>query len=444
MSVVLALDIGTSKVAAIAYDCSRRETVAVFSAANAATAQGLPAGRHEQCPEMIYQECAKLLRRLADSGLFPVDSVREIAVSGQMHGVLLVDDALAPLSNLITWCDQRASALTASLDRASWPVERTGCYLHPGYGGATLAVLAAERAIPAGSAALTIADFVAARLCGVKATDSTHAASWGIFDVRGGHWDVEVISRLGIPAGALPEIRPGLSRLGPLTLEGLGLPGTVDVRLPLGDNQASFIGSCGLGNDALLLNLGTGGQISLPCPAFTVEASLETRPMPWGGFLLVGSSLCGGRAYAHLKDFFQRTLRDFTGKALADDEVYGTMARLADEAGETLEVDTRFAGTRMNPAARGTIGAIATNNFTPGALCRGYLLGMTRELTGMFAPEAYRAFDKVMVSGNATRRNPLARRFIEQETGLPCVMADIPEEAATGAAMAAAKAAGLL
>lgn len=436
MNITLSVDVGTSKIAAIAFDGATRQSVATIAAVNSATIASLPDGKHEQEPERIFEICLELLRQLVTGGTFVPAEVRSIAVTGQMHGVLLVAPNLRPLTNLITWCDQRTAELTSSLDRSVWPIDRTGCYLHPGYGGATLAVLAHENAIPAGTKALTIADYLAAKLCGVIATDATHAASWGIMDLRRRCWDRELLDRLGIPPAVLPEIRPDLSELGRLNVD-LGLPAEVTVRLPLGDNQASFIGTCGLDNDAMLLNLGTGGQISLPSPEFSRRPELETRPLPFDGYQLVGASLCGGRSYAQLKNFFKQTILAFTGHEPADSELYAEMDRLIMATEQEPVVDTRLAGTRMEPRIRGSITGIGIDNFTPAALCRGFTRGMIRELTSMIDPQMTERFRQVMVGGNAIRKNPLAQRFITEELGLPCVRTDSREEAAIGAALAA-------
>ncbi len=443
MNIILSLDIGTSKIAATAFDCGIRKNVAVVSAANQATVNGLPAGKHEQFPEIIFKQCLKLLQQIIESGEFSVDTVKAIAVSGQMHGVLLIDKTLKPLTNLITWCDQRACELTADIDRSNWPIERIGCYLHPGYGGATLAALAYKNQIPSGATALTIADYVVAKLSGIIATESTHAASWGIVDIRNKCWDMEIIERLQIPVEILPEIKSSSNVLGNLTCN-IGLSQDTKICSPLGDNQASFIGTCGLKNDMLLLNLGTGGQISLPCKEFSVNKSLETRPMPFDGFLMVGASLCGGRSYALLKDFFMETIYRFTGKKLTDSELYRIMDNLTLETKQALTVDSRFAGTRMNPLIRGAVTSIGVDNFTPEALSLGVMQGMVKELCKMVPMEMLENFTKVMASGNAVRKSPLARNLVSMELGLTCELAKGKEEAAAGAALAAAKSLGIV
>jgi sugar (pentulose or hexulose) kinase len=439
MNIVVSLDIGTSKVAAVAFDPEGGRNVALVSMANESRVSGLAPGIHEQDPRTIYGYCLELLKRLLDSGAFAPADVEAIALTGQMHGIVLVDSHLDPLTDLITWCDQRTVALTSSIDRGAWPADRTGCYLHPGYGGATLAILAAEGRIPGGAIALSIEDFIAARLGGAVACEPTLAASWGILDVRRGMWDDELVDRLAIPKAVLPEIRNGSRALGPLR-GGLGLPSGVPVFSPVADNQASYQGACGFEGRALLLNLGTGGQISLPCGEFAFRPGLETRPLPRGGFLFVGSSLCGGRAYAILKDFFRLTLREFAGKEFGDDELYEVMNRLASAESEALAVDTRFAGTRMDPLVRGRIGEIGIDNLTPSRLSRGVVLGMVRELTDMIPRDIDRSFDRVFAGGNAVRGNPLVRRIISSELGLPCEFAANREEAATGAALAVARA----
>jgi sedoheptulokinase len=441
--VILSIDIGTSKIAAAAFDCLEKKNVAVSSVANTATLAGQAPGRHEQDPLAILRLCLALVGGLLESGAFSPREVEGLALSAQMHGLLLVDEDLEPLGKLITWCDQRAATLCSSIDRDAWPADRSGCFLHPGYGGATLAFLAAEGRLPAGALALSIGDFVAARLCGVAATEPSQAASWGLVDLRRLSWDEELLSALSIPRGVLPELKAGSSPLGTLR-PGYGLPAGLPLASPLGDNQASYIGACGLDGRSLLLNLGTGGQISIPCDQYDFTPGLETRPLPSGSFLQVGSSLCGGRSYALLKDFFRTTALEFAGRELGDEELYAVMNRLADAAGEGPEVDTRFAGTRMDPAIRGGIRGIGTESLSPGSLCRGFALGMVRELADQVPAGRRGDFDRILASGNAARANPLVRRLISREFGLPCELASEKEEAATGAALVAARGLGLL
>lgn len=450
MSIVLGLDIGTTSIAALACEVGSGRVVAVRTCSNDTTVLRLPAGCHEQDPVGIRERCFGLLAELlADEAVVPPD-VRSIALTGQMHGVLLVDGAGDALTNLVTWRDQRLQPddvpeLVEAGGPGAWR-EETGCCLAAGYGGMTLRWLAQQGGAGTGCTALSIADYVAFALCGVRATDTTHVASWGIFDVRGNVWHSEALDLLRIPHVVLPEIREGGTLLDSLTAGAaarLGLRREVAVFSPVGDNQASVIGASGPDVDAIVVNLGTGGQVSVPIEEFATHAGLETRPRPGGGYLLVGVSLCGGDAYAHLMRFFRQAVRDIAGELLPEETVYERMNELAAQAGPGMDglcADTRFAGTRMEPAVRGSIRGIGLGNWTPAHLTRAVTEGMVRELAEQVPTDVIgERIDRVVASGNAAARNPVVRQAIEAAFGRPCEVRNEAEEAARGAAMLACR-----
>lgn len=75
----------------------------------------------------------------------------------------------------------------------------------------------------------------------------------------------------------------------------------------IGDNQASLFGSVRDLKDTVLLNVGTGSQVSLVTERFIeCSGSVELRPCTENSYILVGASLCGGRAYAMLEQFSEK------------------------------------------------------------------------------------------------------------------------------------------
>ena len=238
---------------------------------------------------------------------------------------------------------------------------------------------------------------------------------------------------------------------------GEGLPSGVPVLAPLGDNQAAFLGAVRDVEGMALLNVGTGGQLSAWLPGGTAvrgagraegsasrpSAGLEVRPFPGGGLLLVGATLCAGKAYALLEEFFRAVLGTFGGQAPG--ALYERMNELAEgspaAAGEDPRVNTRFNGTRRDPGLRGAIEGIGLQNLTPAALVRGFLAGIAGELHGYFAV-LNRLRDKPLrglaASGNALRLNPALRREFERRFGMRLQVPALREEAALGAALAAA------
>jgi sugar (pentulose or hexulose) kinase len=444
--VIVSLDIGTSNLCALALSCESLQPIVIHSQANDAKIVNLPEGHHEQDPLRIRDLCLELIRNLLSERIVRANEVVGIGITGQMHGVLLVNAELEPQSNLITWRDTRIQ----DSEIRNQTSERTGCCLHLGYGGVTLRWFAKNGKLSKGAVALTIADYVAAHLTGVIATEATHAASWGIFNLQEGTWDAETVDKLVITKDVLPPVNPTAKPLGnikPILAQHLGIGNNVQVCSPLGDNQASIIGAAGFAGDAAVLNLGTGGQISIPQNDFKFIETFETRPMPFGGFILVGASLCGGYAYTCLQKFIQSTVKEFAGTELSDEDIYDRMNSIAEQAqagASGISVDTRFSGTRLNPNLRGSISDIGAENFTVANLSRGFVEGMVRELADMVSDAEIKDFTKIIASGNAVRRNPVVSEAIESIFGLPCYTSYNREEAALGAAYAAAIGLGLI
>ena len=291
---------------------------------------------------------------------------------------------------------------------------------------------------------MTIADFVAARLTGVVAMEPTHAASWGLFNLQSGQWDSELVRRLDLPPAILPSIRPTATALAAVRGDlgqSLGLPPNTQVCLPIGDNQASIIGVAGLARDVAVVNLGTGGQVSIPQPEPVWVDGFETRPMPFGGYVLVGASLCGGWSYAYLRRFIQELVQQFGGVELNDGAVYQLMNHLAANAppgAAGLIATPHFSGTRADPKLRGTIRGIDTQNLTAGNLARAFIEGMVGELAGLFHAIDNSGIARIAASGNAVRENDVVLEAIETLFGRTCYKSQHQEEAAVGAAYAAA------
>lgn len=451
---ILAVDLGTSKLCAAAVDALTGQALAIRSCENDTDVKGLPDDLHEQDPVKTLDLCFDLIRQVLSDEAVAGHPVEAIGISGQMHGVLLVDRKLRPLTNLITWRDRRTAGggpgyIGESVELLDKGAElRTGCRLAVGYGGATIRWLQRNGLLAERCTALTIAGYIAASLTGVLGIDETHAASWGLLDLARNEWDEQSISRLGIPKDVLPPIRLSGQPLTELTTDAaakLGIKGAV-VCSPVGDCQASVIGCAGFATDTVVLNIGTGAQISVPSaePAYT--AGLDAWPVPFGGFLQLGAALCGGWSYAYLHRFFAETLREMCGVEVSNEALYERMNALAAsaESGTAgLVVDTRFSGTRKDESVKGSISSIDTLNLTPANLCLGVFEGVVRDLHSMYLTADSNAAKRLIASGNAVRKNAVLRSVIGRTFDLECFTSSLPEEATRGAAYAAAVGAGI-
>lgn len=441
------LDIGTTTISALVLDAAAGDVVGVRTEPNAAALPpDGPAGALQD-PEAILAVAARALGELIDGH----PDVCGIGVTGQMHGILYVDRAGRAVSPLYTWQDGRGDLPHPDGSTFAEVLScQTGFRLSTGMGMVSHSCNVREGRVPARAAALcTIADYAAMRLARstVPVMDATNAASLGCFDLERLAFRHDALQRAGIDTHILPRVAADYPALGE---ERPGVP----VYAALGDNQASFIGSVREIRGTALVNVGTGSQLSVwtrdPLPA----PGIDLRPFPFGGFLAVGAALCGGRAYALLRDFFRRTVRLFSGAEgthgaqCAEGAVTWDAMNAVDESalpGGRLAVDTRFSGTRTDPGARGGIAGLGSDTFTPEHLVVGVREGIAAELHGFFErlPEATRReVVRLVGSGNAIRLNPALRRAFERAFGMPMAVPAHREEAARGAALLAGAAGG--
>ncbi len=462
----LGLDIGTTTITAVAFDTVQRQLVARTTLPNDADctpADGRALGWAEldlsRALEIAVEALTQTIAMLGTHAGW----VACLGVTGQMHGVALLGRDLRSLRPAITWQDQRAQAIIPELiERAggAGAFANMGCLPASGYLGATLGWLQRQGELPdhAGACACFIPTAIASLLTGrPPVTDPTLAASSGCFDIVHGRWSEAVLGAWGVPPRLLPPVAEAGAQMGDLAdaiARRVGLPGPISVGVPLGDHQASLIGSGCTSPGQIHVNVGTSSQISMVVDAFTpmdAEHGLETRPFPGGRYMLTGAALCGGDAFALLRRFFDQTLALFgctaTARAQSPDATADAMfaamiaaaARIPPGA-DGLRVRPAFDGVRHRPGVYARISEVRRANFTPAHLARAMLEGIADELGEFYDAMRARglAGHTLVGSGNAVRRNALLREVLSQRLGLPLRMPVWEEEAAVGAAISAA------
>jgi sugar (pentulose or hexulose) kinase len=457
----IGLDIGTTSLSAVVLDTESGELLAHHGVPNrAGIAAG--AGRAELDLRVLQSLTIEALQGiLAAAGVGP-DQIRGIGVTGQQHGVTFIDASAAPAGPTITWQDLRVqgtmpggqeSYLQHFIERAGGrdAFQRMGCLPAAGFLGTTLFWLRQAHQLPAPpSIACFVPDAIASFLVGASpVVDPTLAASSGIFDIVSNQWDRDLLDRLDLPHALFPPVGQAGDRLGGLRAEiaaQLGLSAGIPVGVALGDNQASFIGSVQDPANSLLINVGTGGQISARTDTFHFIPGLENRPFPGGHYLLIGGGLFGGRSYAYLLEFFRQVGADLFNAA-ADDDLYDRMTALAGSIPvgcDGLRCSPLFTGSRVDPSARASFTGLSPQNFTPGHFTRALLEGMADGFHRFFEQMSPVIGDRTPLvgAGNGVRRNRLLAQILAGRFAMPLHVPALSEEAAVGAAIIAAVGAG--
>lgn len=433
MSTLIGLDIGTTSISAVAADS---RTGALLRSVTVPNDSALPSpdGVSRLQNPVPIAKAALALKESLSAEFSPVDA---IGVTGQMHGILYLNRAGRAVSPLYTWQDGRGNLPFEGGTYASVLSSRTGCSLASGFGLVTHFINREQGLVPAEAVTFcTIQDYIAMLLTARTAPllHISDGASFGCFDLAAHTFDNCAIEKLGFDEAFLPPVTAGTAVI--------GQDGSVPVAAAIGDNQTSVLGSLREKGD-ILVNIGTGSQVSAVVSAPSPFPAGAVRPYVDGKFLLAGSPLCGGRAYALLHRFFSRCAERFGGEG---EDIYAVMNDMAAEEPEmhTLVVDPRFCGTRNDPTLRGAVFQISESNFTPEQLTRGVLWGMADELRGLYGEMPLPSPAAALVgSGNAIRKNPVLRRYLTEQFGLPLKCPVHREEAAFGAAVFAAAAAGI-
>jgi sugar (pentulose or hexulose) kinase len=462
MPVVLSLDVGTTTITALAVDAGNGAILASATTANGAettTAAGKARGHSEWDAHRMAESACACLGQVAEQLGGRAREAAGLGLTGQQHGVVVVNEALTPLTPFFGWQDRRGDEIdpatgTSLVQRARELVgaeapQRAGCQLATGYLAVTLFALKQAGTLPPAGTACFITDYVAALLTGrPPVTDATSAASSGIFNVAGGDWDADLAAALGLPGVMLPPVRPAGAHLGDL-VPGLvpGLPAGLPVFLGIGDNQASFLGSVADRTSTVLVNVGTGGQVAAFTGSYHYDSLLETRPFPGGGYLLVSAGLCGGRSYALLEGFFRAVGAQFLGVQPAG-PLYGIMNELAaavPSGADGLRCEPLFTGTRHQPELRASWSGVSAENFTPAHMTRALLEGLARVFRESYEYVAAIGGPRRLLvgAGNGLRENPVLARVVAEGMALPLQVPLHREEAAYGAALLAAVGAGI-
>lgn len=426
--VSVGIDIGTTTVSAVIYDINSREQVESFCAPH--NSYVYSDFRSEQDVSVIMEKTEKLLYRILDS----YKNVVSIGVTGQMHGIVYVDKEGNAVSNLINWQDKRGDKTLADGKTVCQRIfDITEETVSTGYGICTHYYNVLSGEVPKNATSfVSIMDYFVMKICGLEKTKvhSSVASSFGFFDVRKNEFMKDKLSLLGIDESFLPSVTGESIVVGKLR--------ETPVSIAIGDNQASFLGSVSENNDSVLINIGTGSQISAVSEYCEVSGDIEIRPLIEGKYLICASALCGGYAYSMVESFFRSYILSIGMENISQYKVINGLAKTAYENGEGgLDIDVSFFGKRSNPNLRGSIKRIDSQNFTPSNLVLGVLKGMCNELYELYGLFPQKK-NKAVASGGTVKKNEVLKSLIGDTFNMSVYTSKVGEETATGVSLFAA------
>ncbi len=430
MTALVGLDVGTTGVKAVA--------VTPDGAVLARAEHGYPLstprpGWSEQDPEDWWRAAAAALAEVTEGR-----EVAGIGLSGQMHGLVALDDADRVVRPAILWNDQRTAAECALIEETVG-LERlialTGNRALPGFTAPKLLWLRThERAVYARIARICLPkDYVRLRLTGSFAIDAADASGTLLLDVAGRRWSGEMLEALDVPAGWLPPV-----------LESPAVSGVTAAGVPVaagaGDCAAAALG---VGVDRpgpASVVLGTSGVVFAALPAYRAEELARVHvfchAVP-GGWHAMGVMLSAAGSLQWLHDTIAPDL---------------TFAKLVEEAeswppgAEGLVFLPYLQGERTphaDPDARGAFVGLQLRHDR-GALVRAVLEGVAFGLRDSL--DLLRGLGVEVSSARASgggARSDLWLRICASVLGVPIERTVVEEGSAFGAALLGGVAGGV-
>ena len=272
----LGIDISTTGAKALLMDATGTVVTTATTALPLSTPKPLWS---EQDPHDWWNGIVASIRQALAQANATGDDVTAIGLTGQMHGLTLLDKAGEVLRPAILWNDQRTGAQCDEI-RARIGKERliqiTGNDALTGFTAPKILwVREHEPDVYAkGAHVLLPKDYVRYKLTGDYACDKAGGAGTILFDVKARDWSPEVLEKLEIPAAWMPKTHEGPEVTGVISAEAAALTG-LKAGTPVvgggGDQAAGAVGVGAVEPGIVGLVLGTSGVVFASTDAPYIE-----------------------------------------------------------------------------------------------------------------------------------------------------------------------------
>ncbi len=453
MALLLGIDIGTSGTKAIAIDESGKLVALASADYELLTPQPLWA---EQRPRDWWAATCQVCRDVvAQVGS---ENISSVGLSGQMHGLVLLDQNGQVLRDAMLWCDQRTQAqcdeITSRVGRETLVSETANPVLTGFTSPKILWVREHEPAVAARAAMhLLPKDYVRFELTGEYATEVSDASGTSLLNVSQRKWSEKVCSTLDISLDTLPRVYESFEVSGRISSQGALATG-LKVGTPVvgggGDQAAGAVGNGIVRSGIISVASGTSGVVFAFADTPTVDPQLRMHtfchavPNKWH---VMGVMLSAGGSLRWYRDAFCHPEKVVAGLTGVDPyEIITREAAQAPAGSEGLLFLPYLTGERTpypDPLARGAFVGL-TVRHTKAHLARAVLEGVAFGLR-----DSLEIMKSMGISiGNARASGGGAKsevwRSIQADVfGLPLSTIAIDEGPALGAALLAGVGAGL-
>jgi len=438
----LGIDCGTQGTKAIILDAVSGEVLGQGAASHSLISAAN--GRREQDTRQWLDAFATATRRALLAARVDGQSILGIGVSGQQHGLVLLDDQGQVLRPAKLWCDTETTPendrLLAHLGGEQASLERLGVVIAPGYTLSKLLWTKEQHPEVFSRIAhiLLPHDYLNHWLTGRSCSEYGDASGTGYFNVRTRQWDVQLLRDID-PSGrlqtALPELIDAHQAVGtilPGIAEHLGINPRAQVSSGGGDNMMGAIGTGNIQPGAITMSLGSSGTVYAYAdrPNVAADCAVATFCSSSGGWLPLICTMNLTNATGLVRDLLDLDIDQFN--ALVAEAPIGA---------DGVSMLPFFNGERVPalPHASGSLSGLTMSNLTRPNLCRAVVEGTTFGLRyglDLLRHNGLQSRSIRLIGGGS--KSAVWRQIVADTMNTPVICTEQSEAAALGAAIQAA------
>lgn len=266
MRYLIGVDLGTSATKTVLFD---EEGQIIASAAKEYPLSQPENGWAEQDPYDWADATEETIRSVLKVSEVAPEDVKGIGISGQMHGLVMLDEQNEVIRPSIIWCDQRTGEECKEITRRVGLDRLMAITANPALTGFTASkILWVRNHEPKNYARcrhiLLPKDYVRFTMTGDYATDVSDASGMQLLDIPHRCWSQEVLEKLEIDPAWLPKVYESPEVTGQITkefAERTGLSPQTVVVGGAGDNAAAAVGTGVVREGRAFTTLGTSGVV---------------------------------------------------------------------------------------------------------------------------------------------------------------------------------------
>jgi xylulokinase len=438
--VFIGVDSGTQGTKAVAIQGATGAILAEHSVSYGLI-KGLPEAAREQHPKTWVQAMEKCLKTLLASTKVKASGVKGIGISGQQHGLVVLNDQGKVIRPAKLWCDTATAGQAESLIRKLGGLKKviglTGNGIPPGFTASKIAWLKEKESknYAATKTILLPHDYLNYHLTGVASMEAGDASGTGFFDTKTRDWSAPVIKAIdpGL-ADKLPPIQEAdapVGTLAPMLAKRLGLDPETIVSAGGGDNMMGAIGTGNTKSGIITASLGTSATLYAYStrPVIDPEGEIAAFCDSTGGWLPLICTMNGTIPTECVKALFKWTNNELTKQA-----------EKVSPGCDGLILLPYFQGERVPniPAGRAVYFGLTPDNMTPAHMARAAMEGAAMGLN--YGLERLRDMGvrpkEIRLTGGGSA-NPVWRQILADVFDTDVICLKTTEGAAYGAAIQA-------